>query len=80
MAAESDDGAEAGAVGEAGEARRRRRVVRAVCVSSFCSVLQHIANLQSEPVLLQRLTGDLARTTSLLANTQVGAQRSPRPQ
>ena len=51
--------------------RRRKRIVNAVCVSQFFSVLQHISNLQTEPVMLRELVdGDLARTTSLLANTQ----------
>ena len=62
---------EAEAEEEEARERRRKRIVNAVCVSQFFSVLQHISNLQTEPVMLRELVGgDLARTTSLLANTQ----------
>ena len=63
----------------AAAAAKRQRVVNMVCASSFLSVLQHIANLQTEPVLLRELTGDLARTTSMLANTRARAHRAHSP-
>ena len=52
-----------------------RRTIRVLCASAFLSVLQHVIQLQAEPLLLKRLCArgasrdPVARAARVMANT-----------
>jgi len=52
-------------------ADRRKRIIRAINISIFQSVCQHVITLQSEPLLIREICqGDIAQSARMLANTQ----------
>ncbi|CAK0889649.1 unnamed protein product, partial [Prorocentrum cordatum] len=55
---------------EAERESRKQQVTRAVCLSMLCGVCQQVITLQSEPRLVQQLSGgDAAAAARLLGNT-----------